>query len=69
MAQTSKQSRTANKKSKSEEATSDAQSMNIGMRFALIYFAILVGMTFVFLAAPPAHSATAEISFEIQASK
>lgn len=50
------------KKSKKEEAVSDSHSMDIGMRFALIYFAILVGMTFVFLAAPPAHSALIEIS-------
>ncbi len=50
------------KKSKKEEVVSDANSMNIGMRFALIYFAILCGMTFVFLAAPPAHSASIEIS-------
>jgi hypothetical protein len=51
----------SDKKSKKEEATSDTHSMDIGMRFALIYFAILFGMTFVFLAAPPAHSASAEI--------
>ena len=50
------------KKSKKEEVVSDSSSMDIGMRFALIYFAILFGMTFVFLAAPPAHSASAEIS-------
>ncbi len=50
------------KKSKKEEAVSNPHSMDIGMRFALIYFAILFGMTFVFLAAPPAHSAPVEIS-------
>lgn len=53
------------KSSKKDNGTSDAQNMNLGMRFALIYFAILFGMTFVFLAAPPAHSADTaiEISF------
>ncbi len=51
----------SDKKSKKEEAASDPQSMDLGMRFALIYFAILFGMTFVFLAAPPAHSASTEI--------
>lgn len=44
------------KKLKKEEVISDTSNMNIGMRFALIYFAILFGMTFVFLAVPPAHS-------------
>lgn len=51
-------SRQDSKKSKSDEITADAQGLDIGMRFVLIYFAILFGMTFVFLAAPPAHSAT-----------
>lgn len=52
------------KKSKKEEVVSDSHSVDIGMRFALIYFAILFGMTFVFLAAPPAHSASVEISID-----
>jgi hypothetical protein len=43
-------------KKKEETTVAEQHELNLGMRFALIYFAILVGMTFVFLAVPPAHS-------------
>ena len=58
MARTEKRTDRRNKK---EEQESESQPQNIGMQLTLIYFAILFGMTFVFLAAPPAHSAPIEI--------
>lgn len=43
------------KTSKKEANSAELETTSLGMKFALIYFAILFGMTFVFLAVPPAH--------------